>query len=440
MYSIGIEIGWDSWRLVEVKRTFAGARVVRHSEFSGSLGERASGISNYISEHRLSNARLGIVLPREISIIRTVDIPSPSLDALSGIIRFEMEKYLPLAPSGYYYGYKVAGRKGNIYSVILGASTKKNIDEAKDAFSSSGIKTSFVCLWHEAVVNALSHLGRTKEQNNVLLIGDNGMKITLDAFVGSLPVYSKNIDVNETGPAEAIKCELGRVETLTSRKVEDFRVICPGDHGCGISSADEGSISKPGQNSRLEPTYWAAFGGSLAAAGLCNKSICLSPLDGDRKENKFLVSAVLSVFFIFLLGIFGASFAVKDMLTLRYLDRSISELKNGKNKNGAAGVNDQAVGKTGVLEAISPPTDILDLLKELTEIMPDDASLTALEYRRGSVVLEGVSANASSLLIVLADSKLMKDFEFVAPVVRVSPEKEKFRIKARIKDEQVVGI
>lgn len=438
MDALSIEIGRGSWRFLHVKATLKGSRVISQMEIGGTNGERASAIARYIAEKGLAAVKVGIVLSREVSISKALDIPAPSLNAVEGIIRFEIEKHLPLAITETYYGCQVMGKKGTTYSVLAGAAEKKQVDELIAIFSSAGLSVSFIGFWHEAILNSLAHFGEIGKESQRVFIGTCGHEMTLDAFCGFMPLYSKRIELDGVLTAQVIQRELSVMAACLRIEPEEFSIILSTDLANFHFSMSDGLPGKArllDLKGMLEASGLAAFGGALAAIGSGKCRINLLKGTGADK-GKYFGSAVFIAAALILICLVGISYIAKDMMTLNRLDGSISRFKALKDSSGAkAGKLEAPSTRIAALEAVSGTQSelVLDLLKEITEFMPGDSWLTSIEYKQGAVIMEGHSGDASSLLIKLETSKYLDDFEFVAPVTRVSKSKEKFRIKARVK-------
>lgn len=440
MESISIEIGHDSWLLVHLRCSFKKSRIVRQIRISGLPGERAKIIAEYIDSTKLSKAKMAIVLAREISIARVIEIPAPDIDAIDGIIRFEIEKHLPVPISNICYGYRVIEKTGNIYSVLIGAGLKKKIDEISDILASVGIKPSYIFFWQDALLNSLDHFGEFKKNNKLVFLKGNSHEITMDAFSRNLPVYSKRVELNgsQDKSVHVVYKELANMAAYMSEKIENlvFNFLLDSPEAISIIPEElKSRINVLDMKGRLESSCWPAFGGALSCAGLGIGGINLLP-SANRGADNYLKSAFFSGLILLLLILVGISYVAKDKITLSGLDRSLSEIKELKDSNDK---NAQTNSKIAALESFSETssTRVLNVLKELTEIMPDDTWLTFFEYKDGSVIFEGLSGNASTLLIKLDNSKLMDDFEFVSPVTRVSVGQERFRIKARFRNKNV---
>lgn len=431
MDAIAIEIGRDSWRLVHLRSTVARQKTAAQLEISGALEERLPSVKNYISENGIKDARLAIVLPRELSISRVLSIPAPDRGTLDGIIRFELEKHLPFFPSDGYYGYQVLDKKGTEYSVLLGAAVKKRVDDIVASFASAGIDISSVFFWQGAILSSIDNFSG-KGTRTALVLAKSG-EMTIDVFSGPSPVHSKLVlmDDEVNDPARILQSELNRAASAIGCRLEELKIVFAGNAAsiCPDGMAD--NILKPDNDVR--PDFLAAFGGALSASGTSKCSINLLPA-GKPEYLKYLPTAALCTVAMVLLCLVGGSYVAKDIITLKRLDRTLAELKAKAKKGNMPG---QDAAGVSALESIysSSSTRVLGIIKELTEILPDDSWLTYLDYRDGSVTFEGFSGNAPALLMRLENSKLLDDFEFTAPVTSISKGKEKFRIKSKVRIE-----
>lgn len=439
---VAIEIGLDSWRLVRLRGSLARRAKSEYMDFTGEPSGRASSILSYISENGLTDAKLAVVLPRELSFSRVLSIPAPNASVLDRIISFEIEKHLPFAPSEAYYGYQVIERKGPAYTVLIGAAAKNKVDDIIESLLSAGLKPSMLFFWHGAVINSLDRIGRSGKEKLIALIGVEREKTTIDFFQGLLPVYSKSIVFGDFGSetAQIIRFELYRAATILGLDFKALKIIFTAHVAvkfalCLPEGMGENNILKLDKD--LEAGGLAAYGGAMAVMG---SAICrINMLKAENKglaQYKTSVVLVMSALLLFVLT--GASYVASDMLTLKRLDRSIEDLKIQKNhamKN--SGLVLSAGQNIKKLEAISSsPSLVLDILKDLTTILPEDSWLTYLDCRDGLVIIEGISGDAPALLIKLENSMLMSDFEFVSPVVAVSGGREKFRIKSSIRPKE----
>lgn len=82
-------------------------------------------------------------------------------------------------------------------------------------------------------------------------------------------------------------------------------------------------------------------------------------------------------------------------------------------------------------EAAAYPGQDLELLRELTRLLPLSAWVQRLDMTRNEVVLTGEFDQALELLKMLDASPLLRDSEFMAPPSRTPNGKEVFQIRAK---------
>jgi len=76
---------------------------------------------------------------------------------------------------------------------------------------------------------------------------------------------------------------------------------------------------------------------------------------------------------------------------------------------------------------------LVDMLEELTKVIPDQTSLNGLQYRDRKVIIQGQSPAASSLIERMEASPYFKNTSFVSPVTKdVSNGQERFQIASEV--------
>ena len=76
---------------------------------------------------------------------------------------------------------------------------------------------------------------------------------------------------------------------------------------------------------------------------------------------------------------------------------------------------------------------MVDMLDELTKVIPDQTSLNGLQYREHKVIIQGQSPAASSLIERMEASPYFKNTSFVSPVTKdVSNGQERFQIASEV--------
>lgn len=89
-------------------------------------------------------------------------------------------------------------------------------------------------------------------------------------------------------------------------------------------------------------------------------------------------------------------------------------------------------GSTAVLQQKWDQPSILEMLRELTDRLPEDTWIQSLEYNQGQVDLRGESGQATALIAILEQAEGIDEVSFKSPVTQIARTgKERFNISFR---------
>lgn len=75
----------------------------------------------------------------------------------------------------------------------------------------------------------------------------------------------------------------------------------------------------------------------------------------------------------------------------------------------------------------------IDVLKELTLVIPKDAWVTSINYKKRDIQVEGVAGKAAELIPLIESSPLFKDTKLLSAITRdPGSGKERFRIGFKV--------
>ena len=77
----------------------------------------------------------------------------------------------------------------------------------------------------------------------------------------------------------------------------------------------------------------------------------------------------------------------------------------------------------------------IDLLRELSRIIPESAWIQNLKYSDNGLQLDGHAASASELIPLLEDSPLFEEAGFLSTITKGNDGKEKFKIGLKISSQ-----
>lgn len=449
MDSLGIEIKEGSWSLVHLRSTIFGVKPEGFVRLAGTSDEdKLAELKDYIKGRGMKNPRIAVGLSRGSAVSRVLEIPAPDRSALGGILKFELEKHIPFRLEEACYGYQVLKREKNIFSLFMVAAAKQSVDGTTAMLSSAGFKPVVVGVWQESVFNALFHHKKLSPGKNVAAVSIDGGSLSIDIFSGLSPVFSKCSQVGAPKTehlAGAVKRELGRALSsamVTDGRLDEVIVIMDSASNDGFPEALADStgirVSALKFDDPSMPASAAhALGLALMADGRGKLNISLASDTSPEDTGRSAYTVILTSFVALLLAVVGASYLLRDAVAIKRLESAISEASVEKEKVEAllASLKDSEE-RSKALDTIkgSYPATSLDLLKELTELLPNDTWLTVFEYSNGTAVIEGFSEMSSSLVLKMEKSALLKDIEFTGPVTKSGNGKEHFRIKFSVAD------
>lgn len=457
MQVLGIEIREGSWVVVPVTATRFNIQLSASRLLEQATDElRLDGLKSIMNETGMKDARISVVLPRQSAITKLLRVPAPGLAELDGIVRFEIEKHIPFALADTYYAYQVVRKEQNVYTVLLTAARKDAVDGVTSMFARAGLEPECVSAWQPSMYNAMYHLGRIPEGKNVAVICLNGRRFSVDTFADTVPVYSNRLACTGSRQSESIPvierelkysiCSLGG---NAAAKRLDVSIILS-DEPAELSLLDSlrADLNIPDITSAIkdfERPYSTApaTGAALALTGKARLNINLAPAKTSEASAATVnFTMIASVVVLLLLAAALVSYTLRDSLELKRINEAVEGVRaESESVQRLADELKTAEARSSALmeiEAMNRPGP-LEVLKELTTVLPMDTYLKSMEYNSGVVTIEGKSSRASSLLIRMEKSDSLKEFEFSGPVTKTDDGKEHFRLRFKVRDYDEVS-
>ncbi|MFQ5353314.1 MAG: PilN domain-containing protein, partial [Thermodesulfobacteriota bacterium] len=450
---LGIETRQESWSVVHLKSSAFRTGVEQFISLTGiTFNDRIKEIKSYISKKGLKNVAIAIALPREDSLSMALNIPAAKSESIKGILGFELEKHIPIDPAEVSHGFQILRKEQKVFSILLAAAKKNIVEDIVRSFKEAGLAPSSISAWHSSLFNALYYSNNLSPEKNIALIGLNQDALTLDIFSNLIPVYSKSIHVEKCKKPEK-EClgllerelDLSRLSLagpVEKRRIDESIIISdeqPQNDFLRTFSKDMSLPVKPQGLGELGLPNKAAtaLGAALGIAGKGRMKINLAPPSSLAKAGPFSLNNLMLFGIVLLLAFFtGSSYLLKDWITMRGLESELTDVRAKKEvvqrlASEQKALAEKITGLDKINGAYSPGP--LEVLRELTTLLPRDTWLTGLDFQGDSVSIEGFSARASSLIMKMGSSKFMTDFEFSGPVSKSANGKERFKMRFNIK-------
>ncbi|MFQ5901323.1 MAG: PilN domain-containing protein [Thermodesulfobacteriota bacterium] len=447
-----IEVRNDSsFSIAQVRKTPFGIKIGNYRLLDGSEEDIVTGLKGYIHKAGLEEKPLTIGLPRGSIIARSLKIPVRKIEDLRGIMAFEIERHLPFSIDDAYYDFKALNKDGNFWNVIMAAAKKELIDRYMECLKDIPLELTCIDARPFSTFNALSYWNNLSKNKRIAIISFSTDGIELDTFEGHMLIGSRTIPMSEDKWPEwiniierEIKVYIEEMQPSSDHKGLDQILIVADSRiskdSLNMLEKDTGvpvKIEFPEGHNLPAGLPMSAFGLALRGVGKGDLELNLLPTATFEQEVTSPVPTIVLAIIVILMGIaIGFSASIRDRRILSKLDVAIEgivpktdEVKILKKKLK----NMQE--KLLILEKIKIVPPPLELLKELTEIMPEHTWLTDMDYSGGELSIIGLSDQASSLLPLLEDSDLLEDVEFTGSITTETGGKERFKIKAKVRSE-----
>jgi len=386
---IGIDISDETITMVCVERIWKRIRISAQTVFT--LEKDASTrdkmplirdiVQDFIKKHKVAMSDISVGIPDNLSIFKEIEFPSAVKDNIRTTLKYELEKHIPVSVDDVLYDYDMMFENRSPGKItVMTAVVKK-----------------------QAVLPYLDFVS------------------TFSGGIGGMEIRSMAL-ANFFAYADS----LGKGRNLQMEKADIFR----------------SAISRPVQPEHMEATgilsedMAAAFG--LAIKGLWKVpfDINLLPLELRKKPSKIgrYMAIMLAVAAILSALTWGGSHIVHERIKLKNLDAELKRLRSDirdvdRIRSGFPALESRILLLNRLRSGTSP---VLEVLRELSQILPDTAWLRDLLLTGRKIQLEGTAESASGLIPILEESPLFEDVHFLSTITRDREGKEKFRIEFTI--------
>ncbi len=479
---IGIEFKEDAIVIAYLKNSFSGISLLSSAIFPLRYEERVSDeVREYISRHGINVNKVFVSVPDRWAITKFIDIPSmkgKGKNALANLMKFEIERHIPFEIDDVAYDFLVMDKKDMKESVVFVAVQEDKIALIKDYLGELSIQPHAITLSSFAVLNSIELskvsvggwqdiigivrrsdvLGKRNETNVSVYIDKTHASVAIIRDTLCIKMRSFAFDVSQ--PLEPFLIEISRylAEVQHTLSLEYFnKLLLSGDLSSAEALSDEVDKKIKADamtvnqveniSGRLQGVdingLSSSIGACFAGLGIGTYNINLLPHKTDyeiRRIAPMTTKLFLVLILILLVGIFSTE-AVKQKRFLKSLDETF------KNNEPEARALEQLLSDIGSLEkqkdllhTLKDNEISLEILAELSAIMPGDSWVTNLNYEgidindkkgSGELIINGYAASSSTLIPLLEDSPFFEKVEFVGPIKKTR-DKEQFKLSAKI--------
>jgi hypothetical protein len=418
----------------------------RFEEIEGVLGE-------FVARNGLVGSGAALVLPAERVYLAHAVFPPMKERDLRDAVGMELERLFPVPPSELRYGFRrLAGPSaGGKIALVVAAAPSEYIDRWEEVVTRAGLSLSAVIPSAWAVGDALSgpggSLGGTGRTAAVLRAAGAAVECTL--FASGEP-FSCACRPCAPGSASEVGLSLARegladppasvddgpVDLISpkgwygkeGKQIEDGGIVFRVQGAFGRSAIS--ALSGSGE-SGTAPDPFALLGAFGAALGEGRMDLLSPPRDGSASGTSRAFLAVAAVAALALGIAWPSAIAWKTKAELRRLDAQVAALRPAAEQyEETLSDLDDAQGRIATLrEEMSSSGEALQILRELTDRLPNGTWLLALRLEGRKADIEGLSPSASEIFPALTRDGRFRSVEFGAPITRQPDNIERFKIR-----------
>jgi Tfp pilus assembly protein PilN len=445
-----ISIEGDGIHLVYGEKKFWRMVIKRYRHFpledkNPPSPEHLAGVcARFVSEGNISRASFILCLPRTLSIVLNIGLPAAAGENLSQVISSELDRFTPLTRDNACFDYLELGGDEQKINILLAVARADFIQNYQNALSAMKFHIQKVIISSFALSAMIRNL-RPKGDTVFVALKEG----TYECGVISNSLLYRSISGQvDPGDEKSVAGFTKKVQDL----VEEFtaqgkwpEIVMDGEESviqhlknrfhAGKVSRMHGKMKLHLNQQDGKPSA-IATGGVLCALGGGPDINLLRQAVHSRTRTPFLLTITL------LLGI-AAMVVFYFLAPLEYqqqkldnMDRQIRMLKTSAKK--VETLKKEAVAIENDVRAIDrfkkQNDPAMNILKEMTNLLPPKAWLTRLRITDKTVDIEGYAASATEIVLKLENSPYFQKVEYASPTFRdLRQNNERFAIKMELK-------
>jgi general secretion pathway protein L len=406
----------------------------------------ASALAMARNELKAFRSEITLSMPKAWVVARSAELPITVKENLADVVSYELDRLTPFTSDNAFYDFRILGEEDRKLNIMLIAAKADLINPYLEAIKEKGIRVDRVTVSPSAIGTFCSH-GHGQESTVFANVSAGGYEVglILDSLLTSL--CAGNIDANdETAGLDAVVEGIHRCAVTAAKRGGTPRIVL---------CAQEGDLSA--QLKRWVPSAVDLFEGAdtrlklpeaagripPAAAGSMLESLWpqakgFNLLEKGRRKKAKIPVAFTMVLLLALLAL-GIAYIVAplqiEQKRLEDIDRRVAAIRPEVKKVEALKKEVEALEtEISTINNFKKGRPMaLQILKELTAILPKNAWLTRARVTDTTVEIEGYAASATELLSKLEASPYLKKVEFASPTFRdVRLNSDRFVIKMEI--------
>jgi len=444
--------------MMHVKRVLAKYSVLssRPFEHAGEVfpspDEVAADTAHFMKEAGLKKCDAVLVVPRSWIIFKAIELPVAVKANIDEVINYEFDRFTPLSASEALYDFFTEQKSQDMLGVYLAASRASAVNEYLEKLATKAIAVKRVGF----DVSALADYCRfASGLNKAYFAGISPKRCEGGFYEGAILKsasyceFSADDDYRKAEEIESFISGQKKEEPAGSDTVPVMLAFSEETGGLRSAMASRANVSFKSTAEFEEKIKGGPMNGyikNVAAGGaigyLCPNAGGFNLLArgiraGDKKS--FLLTYILAGAILASVALFVFVPMMSERDRLAKIDREIAQRKSEVAAIEKIRAEIAAITKkTELMEGFKSGAPMrIDLIRELTTIIPANAWLTRVRVVENKINIEGYAQSATSLIQLLEASKHFRNVEFATPTFRdAQMNMDRFQIKMEVRESK----
>jgi Tfp pilus assembly protein PilN len=415
--------------------------------------EMISSLALAVNEFGAPKNGITLTIPKAWAIIRTVEFPSTVKENLASVVAYEMDRITPFTSDEAFFDFRVLKEDGGKIVLLVMAARADTLMPYMASLSENGFTVGRITV-DLAGIGVLC--GQEKKDSDVLFIGIDETEYEGALFTGGslVQVFSGSFAATDDRlRAETISSSLKKLVEDSKDRGKSPKIIA---HVKGNSPSLvellKVRVSVPFSLLRLtdarikfaqtpQEVPYVAVGSLVESLQERDRGLNLLKRGVYTKQKApfastvILTAAIIVVWVIYMLAPLRIEKERLAEITHAAASKK-AEVKKVEDLKKEA--NDRAAEIASVRSFKEDRQMVLNIMKELTVVLPKTTWLTRVRVTGTNVDVEGYASSASELLPKLESSKLFQKVEFASPTFRdVKMNSDRFVVKMEIEGSKI---
>lgn len=391
----------------------------------------ASSVALAVSALGAPKTGMTLSIPKAWTIIKTAEFPSTIRDNIADVVSYEMDRLTPFSSGEAFYDFKILKEDGERLTLLIVAVKTEVINPYIEALTEKGYNVSSVTLNLSGIGTLCSYTSKCNDSVFVK-VGEKDYEgavfsggFLTGAFTGSFRSEDDRAKVDMLAAEINALVDAARKEGKSPDVLVSLK-----ERTSSLGEMLKLSLTIPFR--RLEetdmPLGLPARGIPFEAAGGVIESLwpqakglnLLEKGQLKREPPPFALTVILIIAVIVVWALYLVAPVKIEGNRLQEIERQIAARKDEVRKVEALKKDISALESeiSSIADFKENRPMALNIVKELTAILPKTAWLTRVRITGTTVDIEGYAGSATELLPKLETSKYLKKVEFASPTFR----------------------